>query len=131
MRSVGWRRHSSLIFFILLFTKPYIEGSGWLYQTKTLITRIVYQPFSRVMPPDYIALGLTINSKISTAFKNRNVTWLNKIEVKTSIILHIIFDWIQRKLVKPLDNLKTISNSNIKVCQIIFCTQAKNQKFFR
>ena len=48
---VGWRRHSSLIFLILLFTKPNIEVSGWLYQTKTHITHIVYQPFSRVTPP--------------------------------------------------------------------------------
>ena len=31
-------------------TKPNIEGSGWLYQTKTHNTHIVYQPFSRVMP---------------------------------------------------------------------------------
>ena len=34
---VGWRRHSSLIILILLFTKPNIEVSGWLYQTKTHI----------------------------------------------------------------------------------------------
>ena len=27
----GWRRHSGLIFLILLFTKPNIEVSGWLY----------------------------------------------------------------------------------------------------
>ena len=44
----GLRRHSSLIFLILLFTKPNIEVSGWLYQTKTQIAHIVYQPFSRV-----------------------------------------------------------------------------------
>ena len=42
----GWRRHSSLIFLILLFTNPNIEVSGWLYQTKTHFTDIVYQPFS-------------------------------------------------------------------------------------
>ena len=30
-----WRWHSSLIFLVLLFTKPNIEVSGWLYQTKT------------------------------------------------------------------------------------------------
>ena len=47
----GWRRHSSLIFLILLFTKPNIEVSGWLYQTKIHFTHIVYQPFSRVSPP--------------------------------------------------------------------------------
>ena len=52
----GWRRHSSLIFLILLFSKPNIEVSGWLYETKTHITCIVYQPFSRVTPPNYIAL---------------------------------------------------------------------------
>ena len=45
---VGWSHHSSLIFLILLFTKPNIEVSGWLYQTKTQIAHIVYQPFSRV-----------------------------------------------------------------------------------
>ena len=49
----GWRRHSSLIFLILLFTKPNIEVSGWLYQTKTHFTHIVYQPFSRVSPPSF------------------------------------------------------------------------------
>ena len=48
----GWRRHSSLIFLILLFTKPNIEFSGWLFQTKTHITYIVYQPFSKVTPPN-------------------------------------------------------------------------------
>ena len=54
----GWRQHSSLIFLILLFTKPNIEVSGWLYQTKTQITYIVYQPFLRVKPPNYIALSV-------------------------------------------------------------------------
>ena len=49
----GWRRHSSLIFLILLLTKPNIEVSGWLYQTKTHFTHIVYQPFSRVSPPSF------------------------------------------------------------------------------
>ena len=48
----GWRRHSSLIL-ILLFTKPNIEVSGWLHQTKTNFTHIVYQPFSRVSPPSF------------------------------------------------------------------------------
>ena len=52
---VGWRRHFGLIILILLFTKPNIEDSGWLYLTKTHITHIVYQPFSRVMPSNYIA----------------------------------------------------------------------------
>ena len=40
----------------LLFTKPNTEGSGRLYQTKTQITHIVYQPLPRVTPPNYIAL---------------------------------------------------------------------------
>ena len=50
---VGWKRHSSLIFLMLLFTKPNIEFSGWLYQTKTHFNHIVYQPFSRVSPPSF------------------------------------------------------------------------------
>ena len=50
---VGWRRHSSLIFLILLFTKPNIEASGWLYHTKNTY----HSPFSRVTPPNYIALN--------------------------------------------------------------------------
>ena len=37
----------------VLFTKPNIEVSGWLYQTKTHFTHIVYQPFSRVSPPSF------------------------------------------------------------------------------
>ena len=49
----GWRRHSSLIFLILLFTKPNIEASGWLYHTKNTH----HSPFSRVTPPNYIALN--------------------------------------------------------------------------
>ena len=53
----GWRRHSSLIFLILLFTKPNIEVSGWLYQTKTHFTHIVYQPFSRESPPSFTLYG--------------------------------------------------------------------------
>ena len=40
-----------------LFTKQNIEVSGWLCQTKTHNTHIVYQPFSRVTPPNYIALN--------------------------------------------------------------------------
>ena len=44
---------SSLIFLILLFTKPNIEVSGWLNQTKTRFIHIVYQPFSRVSPPSF------------------------------------------------------------------------------
>ena len=58
---VGWRRHSSLIFLIQLFTNPNIEVSGWLYKTKTHFTHIVYQPFSKLKSPNYIALGGTIN----------------------------------------------------------------------
>ena len=54
-----WRQHSSLIFLILLFTKPNIEVSGWLFQTKTHFTHIVYQPFSRVLPPSFTLYGLT------------------------------------------------------------------------
>ena len=53
----GWRRHSSLIFLILLLTKPNIEVSGWLYQTKTHFTHIVYQPFSRVSPLSFTIYG--------------------------------------------------------------------------
>ena len=45
---------------IMVFTKPNIV-SGWLYQTKTHITHIVYQPFSRVTPPNYIALAVILN----------------------------------------------------------------------
>ena len=53
----GWRRHSSLIFLMLLFTKPNTELSGWLYQTKTHFTHIVYQPFSRVSAPSFTLYG--------------------------------------------------------------------------
>ena len=60
----GWRRHSSLIFLILLFTKPNIEVSGWLYRTKTHIIYIVYQPFSRVTPPNHIALTLAAFGRV-------------------------------------------------------------------
>ena len=61
----GWRRHSSLIFLILLFNKPNIEVSGWLYQTKTHFTHIVYQPFSRVSPPSFTLYGYIIGIVIS------------------------------------------------------------------
>ena len=55
----------SLIFLILLFTKPNIEVSGWLYQTKTHFTHIiVYQPFSRVSPPIGITSILIIDTKL-------------------------------------------------------------------
>ena len=50
----------SLIFLILLFTKPNIEVSGWLYQTKTHFTHIVYQPFSRVSPPSFTLYGYNL-----------------------------------------------------------------------
>ena len=63
----GWRRHSSLIFLILLFTKPNIEVSGWLYQTKTHFTHIVYQPFSRVSSPSFTLYGLTLHVCISVS----------------------------------------------------------------
>ena len=53
----GWRQHSSLINLILLLTKPNIEVSGWLYQTKTHFTHIVYQPFSRVSPTSFTLYG--------------------------------------------------------------------------
>ena len=36
----GWRGHSSLIFLILLITKPNIEVSGWLCQIKIHFTNI-------------------------------------------------------------------------------------------
>ena len=68
----GWRRHSSLIFLILLFTKPNIEVSGWLYQTKTHFTHIVYQPFSRVSPPSFTLYGSTKNyTRIGCSSSNR------------------------------------------------------------
>ena len=41
----GWRRHSSLILLILLFAKPNIELSGWLYQTKTHFTHTVLSTY--------------------------------------------------------------------------------------
>ena len=62
----GWRQHSSLIFLILLFTKPNIEVSGWLYQTKTHFTHIVYQPFSRVSPQSFTLYGLTKSTRMGT-----------------------------------------------------------------
>ena len=57
IESEEWRQHSSLIFLIILFTKPNIEFRGWLYQTKTQFTHIVYQPFSRVLPPSFTLYG--------------------------------------------------------------------------
>ena len=51
---VGWRHHSSLIILILLFTKLNIKVR--LYQTKIHFTHIFNEPFSRVTPPNYIAL---------------------------------------------------------------------------
>ena len=67
----GWRRHSCLIFLILLCTKPNIEVSGWLYQTKTHFTHIVYQPFSRVSPP-YFTLCASTFIKLSRCFSRYN-----------------------------------------------------------
>ena len=72
---VEWRRHSSLIFLILLFTKPNVE-----YQTKTHITHIVYKTFSRVTPPNYIALGPWCSWK----------TW--RLKIWTCKIITQIFD---------------------------------------
>ena len=57
----GWRRHSILILLILLFTKPNIEVSGWLYHSKMHFTHLVHQPFSRVLPPSFTLYGNTIN----------------------------------------------------------------------
>ena len=69
----GWMRHSSPIFLILLFTKPNIEVGGWLYQTKTHFTHIVYQPFSRVSPPSFTLYALnTCNRSI---FNQASETW--------------------------------------------------------
>ena len=36
------------------------KGISWLYQTKTHITHIVYQPLSRVTSPNYFALGVRV-----------------------------------------------------------------------
>ena len=47
------RIEASLQSDLYIFTKPNIEVSGWLYQTKTHITHIGYQPFLRVSPPNY------------------------------------------------------------------------------
>ena len=72
----GWRRHSILIFLILLFTKPNIEVSGWLYQTKTHFTHIVYQPFSRVSPPSFTLYGsyrLKLMPTLILSFLNTNM----------------------------------------------------------
>ena len=48
-----WRMEATLIFLILIFTKPNTGVSGWLFLTKTHFTHIVYQPFSRVSPPSF------------------------------------------------------------------------------
>ena len=61
LKKIGvWRMEATFQshLLILLFTKPIIEVSGWLYQTKTHFTHIVYQPFSRVLPPSFTLYGL-------------------------------------------------------------------------
>ena len=40
-------------------TKPNIEVSGWLYQTKKHFTLIVYQPFLGVSPPSFTLYAWT------------------------------------------------------------------------
>ena len=50
----GWRQHSSIIFLILLFTKPNIKVSGWLYQNKKNITHIFYPKNYLVIHPNYV-----------------------------------------------------------------------------
>ena len=65
----GWRRHSSLIFLILLFSKPNIEVSGWLYQTKTHFTHIVYQPFQECHLHPSHSMGWLHQTKIWLALK--------------------------------------------------------------
>ena len=85
---VGWGHHSSLNFLILLFTKPNMEVSGWLYQTKTHITHIVYQPFSIVTHPNYIALRVT---KLNGRTSYRIYHWIIE---RTSCII-----WSESKII--------------------------------
>ena len=83
----GWRRHSILIFLILLFTKPNIEVSGCLYQTKTHFTHIVYQPFSRVLTSSFTLYDTPKNvSSKKKFFKTCPTIWN---------LLQKIFWWVQ------------------------------------
>ena len=79
-------KHSSVIFLILLFTKPNIEVSGWLYQIKTHFTHIVYQPFSRVSPPSFTLYDPSLESE-------------REVELVT-LILYIFFFKTVRSYVK-------------------------------
>merc|ERR1712240_459374 len=82
----GWRRHSSLIFLILLFTKPNIEVRGWLYQTKTHFTHIIYQPFSRVSPPSFTLYGvITVEASVYKLLKKHKVLRQKRKQSKTKI----------------------------------------------
>ena len=98
----GWRQHSILIFLILLFTKPNIEVSGWLYQTKTHFTHIVYQPFSRVSPPSFTLYAL---NSYSVIFK--------------------LFDWVIRNLWQanwtyPMGKLKLLERKSVSFSHTTF-----------
>ena len=46
----------------LLDISPMVISMECVYQTKIHITHIVYQLFSRVTPPNYVALGVLLDT---------------------------------------------------------------------
>ena len=71
------RMEASLQFDLLdatIYQIKYIEVSDWLYQTKTHITHIVDQPFSRVMPRNCIAFDMSVCVSVNPELVSLEIT---------------------------------------------------------
>ena len=118
-------------------TKTNIEVNGWLYQTKTNITHIVYQPFPRVMPPKYIAL-VSIVSPSSLGFfcvlLDRDRIRIDKMNPMTDIqglVKGWYTIWVKCVLVwysQPLTSMFGLVNRSIKKMRMECCLQLSHSK---
>ena len=64
-----WRRHSSLIFLVLLFTKPNIELSGWLYKTSLTLLSTFFKSVASILHTLWICWSIIkVFPKIDSMF---------------------------------------------------------------
>jgi len=107
IEGVGWRHGTNLILSMLPSTKPNIEVSNWIYQTKIQITHIAYQESFQSIPPFYTILtkkGLVL------------ATFLLKRSLDSTFLTCIVYMFVIRgELTQGIKGKQPVPHSNSNV----------------